>query len=95
VQAYQAGASIRQLTTRFGVHKETARAHLERAGVERRPGNSTTLTAEDERVMCELYQDGWSLRRLGEHFHVTDNTVLRVLRQHQVVTRPPGRPRKR
>jgi DNA-directed RNA polymerase specialized sigma24 family protein len=95
VQAYQAGASIQQLVEHYGIHEKAVRVHLARAGVTLRPVSRAKLSAADERILCRLYRDGWSLRRLSERFHVTGNTVVKTLHHHEMQTRQPGRPRER
>ena len=39
VAYYEQGDSINQLSRRFGIHRETVKDHLRRAGIEIRPGN--------------------------------------------------------
>jgi lambda repressor-like predicted transcriptional regulator len=85
--------SIRQLVEHYGIHEKTVRAHLARAGVALRPVSRAKLSGADEQVLCQLYQDGWSPRRLSERFRITDNTVVKTLHRPGMQTRQPGRPR--
>jgi hypothetical protein len=87
VEAYQAGALVRDLASQFGIHRATASALLVRQGVELR---SRGLNPEQVVEACQLYRDGWSLARLGAKFGVDDTTVLRYLRFEGVVMRSPN-----
>ncbi|GEA82236.1 hypothetical protein [Cellulomonas uda] len=42
-EAYLAGDSTYVLARRFGIHRQTVARHLERAGIERREGNSSVV----------------------------------------------------
>ncbi len=44
IEAYLAGDSTYVIARRFGIHRQTVVRHLERAGVERREGNSSTVS---------------------------------------------------
>jgi hypothetical protein len=84
--AYRAGEAINELAARFGVHRITVTAHLQRLGVElRQKGLSDEQVAE----ACRLYPAGWSLARLGERYGVKDMTVRRYLLLSGVVMRSP------
>jgi transposase-like protein len=89
VAGYLEGGTVAVLAERFGVHRKTVSAHLQRAGVPRR-----YRLLGDEEVMeaVGLYSTGWSLARLGPRYDVQPNTVRRAVRAAGVVTRPrPGR----
>jgi lambda repressor-like predicted transcriptional regulator len=87
VEGYNAGASVRQLVDRFELHRTTVLAHLERAGVARRP-HTRKLTDVQIAAAAELYDAGWSLARLGTRFDVDSQTVRRTLRSQGVQMRP-------
>lgn len=78
MEAYQAGASQRELAKRYGIHRTTVTAHLERAGVAVRPTDK--LTQDDIAKAAELYTQGWSLARIGDvlgvHPHSVRNRLL-------------------
>lgn len=84
VGAYTQGDTIEELATTFGVHRTTVLAHLERRGAQRRSGVVTKNIDEASR----LYEQGWSLARVGEHFGVDGETVRRALRAAGVTLRP-------
>lgn len=84
--AYRAGHATKELATRFGVHRATVTAVLQRLGVELRQKGLS-----DEQVVeaCRLYPGGWSLAHLGERYGVKDMTVRRYLLLAGVVMRSP------
>jgi transposase len=87
VAAYIVGASVRDLSGQFKINRTTVVRHLERHGVPRR-GSQRKLTDEDVTAAAELYHQGWSLIRLGQHYGVDDETVRRALRKAGVTLRP-------
>jgi len=87
VAAYQAGHTIRDLAVQFGIHKETVREHLERAGVPRRI-NARKLTDQDVKTAAELYQQGLSLQGVGERLGVDAKTVMNELHRAGEPMRP-------
>jgi transposase len=87
VAAYVAGASVHQLTKQFQVHRSTVVAHLERHGIPRR-ASTRKLSDDDVPQAAKLYEQGWSLVRLGEHYSVDDETVRRALQRLGVKLRP-------
>jgi DNA-binding NarL/FixJ family response regulator len=91
-RAYEAGTAVRQLAEDFDIHRETVRAHLDRAGITRRPGCTVKLDEAEELTACRLYEQGLSLKQVGAQLRVTDNTVLKALKKHGVQRRRPGRP---
>ncbi|GAB3001990.1 hypothetical protein GCM10017788_77930 [Amycolatopsis acidiphila] len=91
IAAYQAGATVYQLSDRFGIERRTVSNILHRHGVPmRRRGLSPGQV--DEAI--HLYNLGWSLARVGDHLGVNHTTVLNKLRERGVPTRDShGRPR--
>ena len=87
-QAYLAGAEMRELADRFGVHPHTVSAALDRLGIPlRRQGLPDR--ALDEAV--HLYRAGWSLAQLGRHYGCAHTAVRAALIAHGVSMRPrPG-----
>jgi hypothetical protein len=84
--AYTAGKATKELAERFGIHRATVTAVLQRLGVgPRMRGLSDEQVAE----ACRLYPDGWSLARLAERYGVTDMTVRRYLLLAGVIIRSP------
>jgi len=84
IAGYQAGANLRELGTRFGIHPETAGSILRRNGIQmRQKGLSPEQEVEAER----LHATGLSLKRVGERLGVDAETVRRVLRNHRIQLR--------
>ena len=83
------GAHIRGLARRFGMHEQTVKATLRRAGVELRPW--PMLDDEHVDVAAVLYGGGWSLAQLGDRFGCDASTMRRTLHRAGVPTRPRGR----
>jgi hypothetical protein len=81
VDGYLAGATAYELADRFGIHRVTVSAHLHRQGVVlRRQGLDTESTAQALR----LYQDEWSVARIGERLGVEGGTVWTALKAEGV-----------
>lgn len=89
VEAYKAGATERGLGAKFGIHRTTVAAHLERAGVQTRRGRGLE-PAEVTEAVC-LDGDGWSAARLGKRYGVSHHTITAALRKAGVAIRPRGR----
>jgi hypothetical protein len=84
VQRYQAGELLHELATEFGVHRETASRHLKRRGVDSRYRLLEPNLDEARR----LYEAGWSLARVGDHFAINASTVFNAFRRAGVPMRP-------
>lgn len=83
--AYQAGARVGDLARRFKVHRTTVTNLIKRSGVPFRPPG---LDPADLPEAIRLYEAGWSLAKLGQHFSVTGhNTISDALRQAGVTVR--------
>jgi transposase-like protein len=85
VEAYEEGATQQQLVVRFGIHKTTVAAHLDRAGITNRRG---AMTPEQVSEAIDLYAQGWSLAKIGDHLGVCPTSVYYWLRKHDVELRP-------
>lgn len=83
---YKAGALIKELAVEFDLDRKTVSAVLRREGVELRPRG---LSPEQIDQAVQLYEQGWSLVRVGEKFKVTANTVQARLREREVRMRDP------
>jgi hypothetical protein len=86
VQAYVAGANMKDLAAAHGIHRVTASEIIRRAGV---PTRQRGLDPGQVDRAVRLYGEGWSLARLGQRFEVAGTTVWRALRGRGVVMRPP------
>lgn len=74
IAAYRAGSTVYQLGDQFGIDRRTVGKILTRNGVQtKHPG----LTAVGVDRAAQLYEDGWSLARIGERLGVTATTVHR------------------
>lgn len=89
IRDYQAGATLTELARRVHVHRTTLTHRFRQAGVELRPPTAPVLTSAQVQEAARLYADGWSLRRLGERYGCTDDTVRRALRRVGVAMRRP------
>lgn len=85
LQRYGAGAPVNNLATEFGINRNTVMQHVARAGTPRR--RNRVLNHLDEAV--GLYQQGWSLARIGGHFGVHPATVWYAFQREGVATRKP------
>ncbi len=83
---YQAGADMKELAGRWGVHRTTVAGHLRRDGTElRRQGLSDQQLGEAMR----LYGNAWSLQRLAERYECDAETVRTYLKRAGVRLRRP------
>jgi hypothetical protein len=74
---YLAGETVYELAARFGIHRVTASAHLHRQGVTvRRQG----LEVEGVAQAVRLYEDGWSVARIGDRLGVDGRTAWTALK---------------
>lgn len=90
-QAYEAGATRRQLADDFGIAAKTVTAILKRQGVASR---WCKLTEADVDEAERLYGQGLSLERVGERLGVNGGTVHYRLKKRGVRMRDPqGRER--
>lgn len=77
--------SLDELASEFGIHRQTAARHLDSAGITQR---RKTITTSQVRAAIGLYEDGWSLARIGRHFDVAPSSVNYRLRKAGVRLRP-------
>ncbi|WP_026124255.1 helix-turn-helix domain-containing protein [Nocardiopsis baichengensis] len=77
VAAYEAGATVYELGRRFGIARQTVSKILKRHGAQMR---RTGLSLDQIDEAARLYEEGWSLARIGEKMEVSPDTVrLRLL----------------
>ncbi len=88
VVQYKAGATVRQLAAKFGVHRATVGKHLEARGVDTR---QPLLSPEAVKEAAGQYQAGAILEDLATRYHVSDTTIRRYLLLGGVKLRPRGR----
>jgi hypothetical protein len=84
IKLYKAGAGIDKLSAQFKIHRTTVMKHLDRRSAPRRSGVVERQLAEAKR----LYEDGWSLTSVGEHFGVDGETVRQAFIHNDVPVRP-------
>lgn len=83
---YLAGISLREITARYGIHRDTVLQICKKAGHSaRRRG----LTPEQAQEAAALYANGrQSLAAIGKHFGVSPTTIHRYLVMTGVEIRP-------
>jgi hypothetical protein len=72
VADYQTGMPSTALTKKYGIAKGTVLVILNEAGVTRKQCRLTTAQLNEA---AELYEQGWSLVRLGERFGFDQSTL--------------------
>jgi lambda repressor-like predicted transcriptional regulator len=85
IKEYEQQVPVKDLAQRFGIHRATVTALLQRHGVELR---KLGLAPTEIPTAADLYRQGWSLVQLGARFGVDSSTVWRALRDAGVTMRP-------
>jgi DNA-binding CsgD family transcriptional regulator len=89
---YLSGMTIQQIAEQFECSTRPVNDALTRAGVQRRRGGPRRRAlAERESEIVERYQAGESYAALGAEFGVATKVIARILEDHGVASRPPGR----
>lgn len=83
---YRDGAPATALMSKYGIGKGAVLRILDESGVTRRQHRPTI---EQLTKAAELYAQGWSLVRLGEHFGFDQGTIWKGLSQLGVEMRRP------
>jgi lambda repressor-like predicted transcriptional regulator len=83
---YVAGMCLRALGEKHNLHRQTAKAHLMRRGIELRP-QYEPLTDQHRAEIVTRYQAGLSTYRLAKDYGISPDTVQRHLRQSGVQMR--------
>jgi DNA-binding CsgD family transcriptional regulator len=74
VADYEAGSAVQELASRYGIHRATVFAHLQRRQVpRRRPG----LNDQEQAEAVRLSREGMSMRAIGRRMGV-DRKAVRV-----------------
>lgn len=90
VADYQAGVCLTGLGKRFGLHRQTAKAHLERREVTIR-SELPAMTPDQVQEASQLYEaSGLSLLQVAARFGVAPNTLRRALVRAGFKIRPRG-----
>jgi DNA-binding NarL/FixJ family response regulator len=85
IDLYNQGELIDDLATQFHISRTTVMKHVERAGAPRRRNLLTRRLEEAQ----QLYDQGWSLARIGQHLGVNASTVWRTFRNADMPMRDP------
>lgn len=83
LERYRAGVKIDDLAAEFAVNRNTVMEHVRRAGAPRRR-NVVMDRLEEAR---ELYDRGWSLAKVADHFRVDSGTVGYAFRKASIPRR--------
>jgi hypothetical protein len=76
IAGYQAGATVYELGTQFGIDRKTVSRTLRRHNV---PMRRTSLRPEQINQAAQLHKDGWSTAHIAEHLNTHQRTVQRRL----------------
>ena len=85
LERYMSGERAFELARAFNLDRRTVASILSRAGV-RRP---RSMSAEDRAEATQLYEQGWSCARIGEHLGRNHSTVWLALKAAGVELREP------
>ena len=91
VRRYLAGESASALSKDLGIHRTTALAIIEAAGVKRR---HKVMTAAKTKRAITLYQSGESLADIGEVLKVNAQTVRNAINKQGIRIRGPHETRR-
>lgn len=72
IEGYLAGRTVYELAAEFGINRRTVSEHLHRRRV---PMRRRGLSAVQKKEAIRLYEQGWSLARIGARFKVHPGTV--------------------
>lgn len=76
---YRAGVCLTELEERYGLHRQTAKAHLERCGVTIR-SELPAMAPEQVQAAGQLYETSdLSLVQVAVRFEVAPNTLRRAI----------------
>jgi lambda repressor-like predicted transcriptional regulator len=89
--AYGSGTSMAALARNYCVKRETISHLLRRSGIPLR--QPRVLDKAGSREASKLYDQGWSLARIGDHLGFDPETIRQHLKRHGVVMRSPNQPR--
>jgi DNA-binding CsgD family transcriptional regulator len=92
VEAYQAGATARELCQEYGISRRTVRAHIHRAGIPLR--SRLTFTRAEAKELVRRYLSGETGLELGKAFGCSERAIFLELRRSGVSPRSRGRVRR-
>jgi hypothetical protein len=85
VQDYEAGQPTTVLMTTYGLGKGAVLRLLDEAGVKRRYQGQKNIQIEEA---IRLYEQGWSLVKVADHFNCNRETIRQALMAAGVKLRP-------
>ena len=87
ISEYESGMTLKKLGEKYGVSDTTIRNRLIEAGVQiRSQGGSFVLEGRNEKI-AEMYQQGKSLREVGDEFGLTGEAIRQILKKMGVDAR--------
>jgi DNA-binding transcriptional regulator LsrR (DeoR family) len=92
--AYHAGATLRDLASRYHCSKETVQRALLALGVEPRPRGQRLLLAAHDDAIAAAYTAGDTTQQLADRYGVSSRTIRDSLVRSGTPTRPLGRPKR-
>lgn len=90
---YNEGMPISALAKKYNIHRTAIYAALKEAGYNAGLPHSDPrrkISVEDEEYICDLYEQGSVMKELSEDFHVTIQTINKILIRNNVSKRKPG-----
>jgi transposase-like protein len=87
IEAYQLGATVKDLAVEHGIHRVTVMEHLRRNGIRTR-SDLMRWAPEQLEEATDLYRAGESVRVLGERYGLDPSTVAKRLKRAGVKLRP-------
>jgi lambda repressor-like predicted transcriptional regulator len=87
IESYRHGATVKVLAVEHHVHRATVMEHLRRNGI---PRTSAAMRWSPEQVSeaAHLYEQGSSVRTLGDVYGLDPSTIARRLKRAGVKLRP-------
>jgi lambda repressor-like predicted transcriptional regulator len=86
IAAYRAGAAINKLADRYGLHRTTVAAHLDRHHIERHHPD-TEWASETLTAAADLYATGLSLAAVAARYGIDPQTVANRFRRAGIPVR--------
>jgi uncharacterized protein (DUF433 family) len=93
INSYQNGASIDELSSRFGCSNTPIRRFLMNNGVKLRPPVRPLVLARNKDQVLAMYAEGANTREIADRFGVDRNTVSLFLHKHNARRNTPLSPR--
>lgn len=88
--AYPTSRSISEVARIVGISEQSVGRILDRNGIARRDHYSVRLNDRQETELVYLHEQGQSRSELMRHFGISGSVVIRVLKRHDIKSRPRG-----